>query len=213
MLDRYILAKLAALRDELTEALDVCDISRACDELASSPKRSPTGMCDGLVRGSGRRTADAIDTLHTVLEVTAPAGRAAAAADRRGDLARHHRRAVGTSDGLACAGEVPADPELVAAMDQVRDVCSAASSLRKAKKLRVRLPLPKLTVAVENPDALRPFVELIADELNVKTVELTERHRRLRPVRVVGQRQGGRAAPRQGRAGRHQGGQGRVRAW
>ena len=39
-------------------------------------------------------------------------------------------------------------------MDQVRDVCSAASSLRKAKKLRVRLPLPKLTVAVDNPERL-----------------------------------------------------------
>jgi isoleucyl-tRNA synthetase len=59
-------------------------------------------------------------------------------------------------------------------MDQVREVCSVASSLRKAKKLRVRLPLPKLTVAVENPERLRPFVDLIADELNVKAVELTE---------------------------------------
>jgi isoleucyl-tRNA synthetase len=72
------------------------------------------------------------------------------------------------------ADTLPADPDLVAAMDQVRDVCSAASSLRKAKKLRVRLPLPKLTVAVENPDSLRPFADLIADELNVKAVELTE---------------------------------------
>jgi isoleucyl-tRNA synthetase len=56
----------------------------------------------------------------------------------------------------------------------VREVCSAASSLRKAKKLRVRLPLPKLTVAVENPQLLEPFVDLIADELNVKSVELTD---------------------------------------
>jgi isoleucyl-tRNA synthetase len=49
-----------------------------------------------------------------------------------------------------------------------------ASSLRKAKKLRVRLPLPKLTVAVNDPDSLRPFTDLIADELNVKDVELTD---------------------------------------
>jgi isoleucyl-tRNA synthetase len=59
-------------------------------------------------------------------------------------------------------------------MDQVRDVCSADSSLRKAKKLRVRLPLPKLTVAVENPQHLEPFTGLIADELNVKEVDLTD---------------------------------------
>jgi isoleucyl-tRNA synthetase len=49
-----------------------------------------------------------------------------------------------------------------------------ASSLRKAKKLRVRLPLPKLTVAVENLERLTPFTDLIADELNVKAVELTD---------------------------------------
>jgi isoleucyl-tRNA synthetase len=72
------------------------------------------------------------------------------------------------------AGIVPADPALVTAMDQVRDVCSAASSLRKAKKLRVRLPLPKLTVAVDDSAQLKPFTGLIADELNVKTVELTD---------------------------------------
>jgi isoleucyl-tRNA synthetase len=69
---------------------------------------------------------------------------------------------------------LPPEPDLVAAMDQVREVCSAASSLRKAKKLRVRLPLPKITVAVENPHHLQPFSGLIADELNVKAVELTD---------------------------------------
>jgi isoleucyl-tRNA synthetase len=83
------------------------------------------------------------------------------------------RRSVHLTDWPE-AGLLPADPALVAAMDQVRDVCSAASSLRKAKKLRVRLPLPKLTVAVQDPASLRPFADLIADELNVKTVELTE---------------------------------------
>jgi len=33
VLDRYILAKLAALRDGLTGAMDVCDISGACEQL------------------------------------------------------------------------------------------------------------------------------------------------------------------------------------
>jgi len=72
------------------------------------------------------------------------------------------------------ADALPADLDLVGAMDQVREVCSAASSLRKAKKLRVRLPLPKLTVAVQDPQRLAPFTDLIADELNVKAVELTD---------------------------------------
>jgi isoleucyl-tRNA synthetase len=59
-------------------------------------------------------------------------------------------------------------------MDQVREVCSTGSSLRKAKKLRVRLPLPKLTVAVDNPQHLEPFTDLVSDELNVKAIELTD---------------------------------------
>ncbi|MBV8690124.1 MAG: isoleucine--tRNA ligase, partial [Actinobacteria bacterium] len=59
-------------------------------------------------------------------------------------------------------------------MDRVRDVCSAAHSLRKAAKLRARLPLPALTVATAGAERLTPFRELIADELNVKEVDLTD---------------------------------------
>ncbi|WP_319454178.1 MULTISPECIES: isoleucine--tRNA ligase [unclassified Mycobacterium] len=173
VLDRYILAKLAALRDDLTESLDVCDISRACDEL----RQFTEALTNWYVRRSRSRfweeDADAVDTLHTVLEVTgrlaAPLLPLIAEVIWRGVTGE---RSVHLTDWPE-PGEVPADPDLVAAMDQVRDVCSAASSLRKANKLRVRLPLPKLTVAVEDPDALRPFVELITDELNVKRVELS----------------------------------------
>lgn len=69
--------------------------------------------------------------------------------------------------------ELPADPALVTAMDRVRQVCSSALSLRKAHKLRVRLPLAKLIVAAEDVDALRPFADIIRDEVNVKSVEFT----------------------------------------
>jgi isoleucyl-tRNA synthetase len=72
------------------------------------------------------------------------------------------------------ADEFPADHDLVAAMDAVRDVCSAALSLRKARGLRVRLPLASLTVATPRPDVLRPFADLVADEVNVKSVVFTD---------------------------------------
>ena len=39
VLDRYILAKLAVLRDDLTASLDVCDISVAATSCGSSPRR------------------------------------------------------------------------------------------------------------------------------------------------------------------------------
>ena len=71
MLDRYILAKLAELRDDLTDALDVCDISGACEQL----RQFTEALTNWYVRRSRSRfweeDADAIDTLHTVLEVTA----------------------------------------------------------------------------------------------------------------------------------------------
>jgi isoleucyl-tRNA synthetase len=174
VLDRYILAKLARLRDDLTESLDACDISGACDQL----RQFTEALTNWYVRRSRSRfweeDPDAIDTLHTVLEVT---GRLAAPllpliteVIWRGVTGE---RSVHLTDWPE-AGLLPADPDLVAAMDQVREVASTGSSLRKAKKLRVRLPLPKLTVAVDNPQSLAPFTELIADELNVKEVELTD---------------------------------------
>jgi isoleucyl-tRNA synthetase len=174
VLDRYVLAKLAQLRDELTEALDVCDIYGACDQL----RQFTEALTNWYVRRSRSRfwdeDPDAIDTLHTVLEVTArlaaPLLPLVTEVIWRGVTAE---RSVHLTDWPG-PQDVPADLPLVAAMDLVREVASAASSLRKARKLRVRLPLPKLTVAVENPDALRPFADLIADELNVKEVELTD---------------------------------------
>jgi isoleucyl-tRNA synthetase len=174
VLDRYILAKLAELRDELTAAMDVCDISGSCDQL----RQFTEALTNWYVRRSRSRfweeDRDAIDTLHTVLEVTtrlgAPLLPMACEVIWRGLTGE---RSVHLTDWPE-PGLLPSDPALVAAMDQVREVCSAASSLRKAKKLRVRLPLTKLTVAVDNPEQLQPFTGLIADELNVKAVELTD---------------------------------------
>ena len=56
----------------------------------------------------------------------------------------------------------------------MRTVSSVASSLRKANSLRVRLPLSKLTVVTKNAQSLSEFASIIAEELNVKSVELVE---------------------------------------
>jgi len=177
VLDRYILAKLAVLRDSLTSSLDVCDISVACDQL----RQFTEALTNWYVRRSRSRfwdeDADAIDTLHTVLEVTsrlaAPLLPLITEVIWRGLT---EGRSVHLTD-WPDAGSVPADPRLVADMDLVREVASTGSSLRKAKQLRVRLPLSKLTVALStsvDPAALEPYRYLIADELNVKSVELSD---------------------------------------
>jgi isoleucyl-tRNA synthetase len=59
-------------------------------------------------------------------------------------------------------------------MDRVRDVCSAAHSIRKARRLRARLPLASLTVAAPDAADLAPYVDLIEEEVNVKAVTLTD---------------------------------------
>ncbi|MFM1779610.1 MAG: hypothetical protein RIS51_755, partial [Actinomycetota bacterium] len=61
---------------------------------------------------------------------------------------------------------------LVADMDAIREAASVALSLRKSSGLRVRLPLSELTIAVADPSSLASYSDLIADELNVKSVKV-----------------------------------------
>jgi len=68
------------------------------------------------------------------------------------------------------ADELPLDPELVEAMDRVRDVCSATLNLREDHGIGVRIPLADLTVAGANSADLDDFADLIRDEINVKSV-------------------------------------------
>ncbi|PHV66428.1 isoleucine--tRNA ligase [Williamsia muralis] len=177
VLDRYILAKAAATRDVMTGQMETYDIAGACDEFRH--------FCDALTNWYVRRSRsrfwagqddapEAFDTLYTVLEVAcrlaAPLLPLATEAIWRGLTGG---RSVHLTDWPA-DDELPADPDLVAAMDDVQAVCSVASSLRKANKLRVRLPLPSLTVASADAERLRPYSDLIADEMNVKSVRLTD---------------------------------------
>ncbi|KAA2258666.1 isoleucine--tRNA ligase [Solihabitans fulvus] len=173
VLDRYVLAKTHDLVATVTEAMDAFDLSGAC----AIVREFLEGLTNWYVRRSRDRfwagDADAIDTLHTVLEVTcrvaAPLLPLTTEQVWRGLTGG---RSVHLADWVG-ADELPADDALVAAMDQVRQVCSTALSLRKANKLRVRLPLARLVVAAEDAAALEPFTELIRDEVNVKEVVLT----------------------------------------
>ena len=114
--------------------------------------------------------ADAFDTLYTVLEVvcrvTAPLMPLTTEEVWRGLTGG---RSVHLTDWPS-VDDLPADDDLVASMDTVRDVCSAGSALRKAANLRNRLPLSRLTVVADAD--LSGFESLVADELNLKAVDL-----------------------------------------
>ncbi|MGY2702145.1 isoleucine--tRNA ligase [Nocardioides sp. HB32] len=171
-LDRYLLAKCRDFVGEMTAALDAYAVAEACDATRS--------FLDVLTNWYIRRSrdrfwegdADAFDTLHTVLEVvcraTAPLMPLTTEEVWRGLTGQ---RSVHLAD-WPLVDELPADEALVAAMDKVREVCSATSALRKAGNLRNRLPLATLTVVVPDPAALSGFDAIVRDEVNVKTVRL-----------------------------------------
>jgi isoleucyl-tRNA synthetase len=173
VLDRYVLAKTHDLVANAREAMTGYDLSGACALIEDFLQV----LTNWYVRRSRDRfwsgDQDAIDTLHTVLEVTcrvaAPLLPLTTEEVWRGLTGE---RSVHLTD-FPAADDLPADAVLVTAMDEVRQVASAALSLRKANKLRVRLPLAKLVVAAPNSALLEPFTEIISDEVNVKQVELT----------------------------------------
>jgi isoleucyl-tRNA synthetase len=177
-LDRYIVGKLHVLVRDVTQLMDTYDLFGACVAVRT--------FLDALTNWYVRRSRDrfwdgdaaAFDTLYTVLitvcQVAAP-------------LLPMTTEAVHA--GLSSAGVIdaetsvhlmdwptvrdfPIEDVLVVGMDQVRDVCSAASAVRKATGLRVRQPLSSLTVASPDAEGLRDFTDIIADELNVKSVVL-----------------------------------------
>jgi isoleucyl-tRNA synthetase len=174
VLDRYVLAKTGELVSDARRQMDEYDISGAC----ASVRAYLDALTNWYVRRSRDRfwagETDAFDTLATVLEtlcrVMAPLAPLTTEEIWRGLTGE---RSVHLTDWPS-ADAFPADHALVASMDAVRDVASAALSLRKARGLRVRLPLASLTVAVPDATSLAPFRELVADEVNVKDVVLTD---------------------------------------
>jgi isoleucyl-tRNA synthetase len=173
LLDRYVLAKTGELVTDVQRQMDEYDISGA----AASVRSYLDALTNWYVRRSRDRfwagDTDAFDTLATVLEtlcrVVAPMAPLTAEEIWRGLTGG---RSVHLTDWPS-ASDYPADHTLVTSMDAIRDVASAALSLRKARGLRVRLPLARLTVASADATALTGFGDLLADEVNVKDVVFT----------------------------------------
>ena len=142
--------------------------------------------------------ADAFDTLHTVLEVVcrvaAPLLPLTTEAIWRGLTGE---RSVHLTDWPS-ADDLPADAALVAAMDRVREVCSAALSLRKANEAAGAAAAGQARGGRRRRRGrCEPFVGLIADEVNVKEVRADHGRRRVRASSWWSTP--GRAGPRLGR--------------
>ncbi|HEX6451972.1 MAG TPA: class I tRNA ligase family protein, partial [Trebonia sp.] len=172
VLDRYILAKTKTVVEDIERQLDTYAIAGACQSL----REYAEVLTNWYIRRSRSRfwegDADALDTLWTVLETVTRA-----AAPLLPMTAETIWRGLtgGDSVHLVDWPDVsgwPSDDSLAETMDLTRDVCSSALSLRKARQLRVRLPLAKLTVAHEASGTLDEFADLIKDEVNIKDLVL-----------------------------------------
>jgi isoleucyl-tRNA synthetase len=173
VLDRYLLAKTRRLIEDVTTDLEALDSPLAAAKL----RDFGDVLTNWYVRRSRDRfwsgdDADAFDTLYTVLEtVTRVAAPLIPLVGEEIWQGLTGGRSVHLEDWPDAAA-FPADDELVAVMDLVREVASAGLALRKSKNLRVRLPLARLTVVSANPGGLEPFAGILAEELNVKAVDL-----------------------------------------
>ena len=182
LLDRYILAKTRLLTEAVTERMDAYDLPGATAELEGFIdslnnwyiRRSRDRFWAPSRPSSAHDKQDAYDTLFTVLttlaRLLAPFLPLVSEEIYRGLTGEPSVHLCDWPD----PAELPADPQLVAAMDRVRDVCSTGLRVREDEAIRVRQPLPSLTVAGSGVDALAPFTPLIADEVNVKEVLLSD---------------------------------------
>src|SRR5580700_2352808 len=172
VLDRYILAKTRAAVTEIEQLLDVYNVGAACQALRDHLEV----LTNWYIRRSRTRfwagEPAALNTLWTVLEAicraAAPLLPLTTEAIWRGLTGEP---SVHLADWPELAGWLE-DADLASAMDLVRAVCSTALGLRKARQLRVRLPLARLTVGHPDAQSLAPYADLIRDEVNVKDVEL-----------------------------------------
>lgn len=177
-LDRYILTKTGELAGVVGTALDNYDIPRACREATKYfealtnwyIRRSRARFWGGTDRSS--RDA-AFDTLYTALvsvcRILAPV---LPIITEKLYKSLTGQRSVHLSDWPQ-ADEFPAEHALVRAMDGVREACSSALAVRERARLRVRLPLKRLTVVHADSAELQPFADLIADEVNVREVDFS----------------------------------------
>jgi isoleucyl-tRNA synthetase len=187
---------------DVQSAMDRLDLAAACDALSPFIE----ALNNWYIRRSRERfwksekDADkqaAYDTLYTVLVTLTRT-----MAPFLPYLTEHIHRALVDGESVHLqdwpdASAFTVDAALVQRMDLARDVASAAASIRTTKNLRNRLPLAKLTVAHPDHAILKQLRSVIAEEANVKDVQLTDNPSQFGSEvlvvnpRIVGKRVGG----------------------
>ncbi|MDR0949018.1 MAG: class I tRNA ligase family protein, partial [Lachnospiraceae bacterium] len=183
LLDSWILAKLYDTGNRITQQMDVYQIDRYMEPLASLLD----ALTNWYIRRSRRRfweeglsgdKKSAYDTLYYVLvnicKLLAPVAPIISEKlykNLTGEVSVH----------LAAWPTLPKQydaPELLEQMELVRDVVSLARSIRNKNQVKNRQPLQELRIALPKTtqrQVVLDFSDVIAEELNVKEVSLVDR--------------------------------------
>ncbi|MBQ3004893.1 MAG: isoleucine--tRNA ligase [Clostridia bacterium] len=181
-LDKWVLAKLYQTEKAITENMDDYQINHYVEHMLSLVD----GITNWYIRRSRRRfwatglTDDkkqAYDTLYYVLvncaKLFAPVA----------PIIAEKIYKLFTDDYSVHLAQWPEIPEefkndkLVNDIDLVQDIISLARSIRNKNRVKNRQPLSELKLAISDASRLasiNEFTDVIAEELNVKSVELIE---------------------------------------
>lgn len=184
-LNQYILAKLQTLQETVTSGMEEYDLVVVCDALRDFLdtltnwyiRRSRDIFWTGIrFKGDSLHTTgrEYFDTLFTVLKtlslLAAPVAPFLSECVYRGLTGRESVHLDEWPETPKTAAN-NSSHKLVNQIDTVRKIVSAALAIRKDQGLRVRLPLPSMTLLVENIDHftfLQRYKSILLQELNIK---------------------------------------------
>ncbi|MCC7436600.1 class I tRNA ligase family protein, partial [Candidatus Nomurabacteria bacterium] len=172
ILDKWILARLNQLIEEVTNSLDSYDLFK--------PTRSIREFIDDLSTWYLRRSRDRIkdgdieakQTLYRVLKNTAQLIAPFAPFFAEHVWQKLRSESDEESVHLSVWPKTSAyDVNILSDMQIVRDLCTQGNAIRKKENIPVRQPLNKFNINTKN---LEEYYELIKDELNVKNVVVSD---------------------------------------
>ncbi|MCL6501795.1 MAG: isoleucine--tRNA ligase [Pirellulales bacterium] len=189
-LDRWILSELHRTTAAITERMDAYDNYTACSRLAAFVD----ALSNWYVRRSrdrfwsGEQSADKIDAYWTLYECLLTTCKLAAPfVPFLSESLWQNLAVAGTAgrtvESIHLCDYPEADPAAIdevlsQQMQLVRDIASLGRSARTSARLKVRQPLARVEVVLADPRHrawLEAHAQIVAEELNVKTVELAER--------------------------------------
>jgi len=174
VLDRWIEARLAEVVDGVTEAMDAYDTIKSVRVV----RDFVNDLSTWYIRRSRDRfksgNADTQAALHTTRKVLLTLARLIAPVTPF--ITESVYRAVGGKEESVHLANWPrnkhkADAALCADMAEVRRVASLALEARQRAGIKVRQPLPKLTLTNDALKGNGELLAILADEVNVKAVE------------------------------------------